>query len=432
MSEVAQAKDILEPVDPCRMTHVRVENVKGISLVEVDVNEEGLTVLGGKNDQGKSSFLDAICMALGGKSMFPPDPIREGELLAEVIVNLTGGVQLMPWPCTVRRTIEREEDGTAITTKLEIISEDGDKAPGPQGILDSIVHGLGFDPLGFIQKSPKDQANLLRDLVGLDFSELDAQRERLYHERTVIGRQHKVIDGKIKGTPIPHDVPQEPISIAELADEYRKASEYNQSIQANLRALQATRQRMEVIRMELQKLQAEFQELQKNEEKLVHQPTDEVDTTKIRDKMARAEEANRKFAEQQALLELYGQRKAKEAEGKALTKQIEAIDKAKQKMAREAQWPIEGLGFGGDGIVYNGVPFVQLSSSEQLEVAVAIAMKLNPSFPFAIVRAGSLLDDGSLAALAEIVKKYNGQAFVERVSTGDECHIVFEAGRRVK
>jgi hypothetical protein len=159
---------------------------------------------------------------------------------------------------------------------------------------------------------------------------------------------------------------------------------------------------------------------------------DRVDTRGIKDAVLKAEEINKKIEENQARLDLTVEKKRKESEARALTKEIEKIDKAKAKRIADADWPIEGLGFSRDGVAYKDTPFVQLSSSEQLNIAVAIALSMNKGFPFAIIRDGSLLDEETLAHLKQVVANHDGQVLIERVSKGSECHVIFEDGRRIK
>ncbi|NGZ99664.1 hypothetical protein G5V59_02720 [Nocardioides sp. W3-2-3] len=44
----------------------------------------------------------------------------------------------------------------------------------------------------------------------------------------------------------------------------------------------------------------------------------------------------------------------------------------------KATFPVDGLGFDDDGVTYQGVPFAQASSAEQIRVSLAMAMSLNP------------------------------------------------------
>lgn len=49
-----------------KITSLELENVKRIKAFKLEPSPNGLTIIGGKNNQGKTSVLDAIAWALGG------------------------------------------------------------------------------------------------------------------------------------------------------------------------------------------------------------------------------------------------------------------------------------------------------------------------------------------------------------------------------
>ena len=54
-----------------KINQLEIENVKRIKAVALTPAENGLTILGGRNGQGKTSVLDAIAWALGGNKLKP-------------------------------------------------------------------------------------------------------------------------------------------------------------------------------------------------------------------------------------------------------------------------------------------------------------------------------------------------------------------------
>ena len=50
-----------------KINKLEIENVKRIKAVKVEPKANGLTVIGGNNNQGKTSVLDSIAWALGGE-----------------------------------------------------------------------------------------------------------------------------------------------------------------------------------------------------------------------------------------------------------------------------------------------------------------------------------------------------------------------------
>ena len=64
-----------------KINTLEFENVKRIKALALEPSPNGLTVIGGRNNQGKTSVLDAICWALGGEKYRPSQAQREGALL---------------------------------------------------------------------------------------------------------------------------------------------------------------------------------------------------------------------------------------------------------------------------------------------------------------------------------------------------------------
>lgn len=63
---------------PVKINTLELENVKRIKAVALAPSANGLTIIGGNNGQGKTSVLDAICWAVGGKKFMPTSARRDG------------------------------------------------------------------------------------------------------------------------------------------------------------------------------------------------------------------------------------------------------------------------------------------------------------------------------------------------------------------
>ena len=69
-----------------KIVQLEIENVKRLRAVNI-APDGNMIVIGGNNAQGKSSILDSICMALGGKNEIPATPVRSGESNAKIILT---------------------------------------------------------------------------------------------------------------------------------------------------------------------------------------------------------------------------------------------------------------------------------------------------------------------------------------------------------
>lgn len=76
-----------------KINSLELENVKRIKAVKLVPSANGLTILGGKNGQGKTSVLDAIAWALGGERYKPSEPQRQGSVTPPILhIELSNGL----------------------------------------------------------------------------------------------------------------------------------------------------------------------------------------------------------------------------------------------------------------------------------------------------------------------------------------------------
>ena len=59
---------------PLTIQSLEIENTKRVKAVSLTPSKDGLTVIGGKNGNGKTSILDSIVWALGGDKHRPSNP----------------------------------------------------------------------------------------------------------------------------------------------------------------------------------------------------------------------------------------------------------------------------------------------------------------------------------------------------------------------
>jgi len=390
-----------------RIVSLRAENVKRLRAVEIEP-DGSLVVIGGRNEQGKSSVLDSIQMALGGEKAIPPRPIREGESKAVIVAKLDD--------LTVKRTF------TPKGSYLSVENADGSKPKSPQAILDALVGRLSFDPLEFSRMDRAKQAEVLRKLVGLDFSQIDAKREAAYTERTLANRELKAAEARLKAAPSYEGVGAE-VSVSELLAEVGKVQANNQrASELNRRAAEAAaalRKAEEVLAAA--KSAAEASARAARDAKV-------IDDAPLKAQIAAAEDTNSKARANAARAKLAAEVKALGQKAEKLDKAVAACDSEKAAQIAAAKMPLPGLAVTGEGVTLKGLPWEQASSAEQLKASVAIGLALNPKLKVLLIRDGSLLDDGSMKALAEIAEKAKAQVWVERVGDKDASAVIIEDG----
>ena len=63
-----------------KINKLEIENVKRVKAVKLEPSQTGLTIVGGNNNQGKTSVLDSIAWALGGAAYKPSKAERDGSV----------------------------------------------------------------------------------------------------------------------------------------------------------------------------------------------------------------------------------------------------------------------------------------------------------------------------------------------------------------
>lgn len=404
-----------------RIVRLSASNFKRLYAVAAEL-KDGVVKVTGRNSQGKSSVLDAIQAALGGKKASPEKPIRSGADQAEVIIETEEFNVVKKW--------------TARGETLIVEAKNGARFPSPQAFLDKLgTAGLGFDPLAFSRMAAKEQASLLRRLVGLDTSELDGKRARLYDERTRLNAEHKTLEANWKSIPMPDppcgEVGTE-ISIESLIVEREGAfatKTLNDSKRSHLAMLTRRHELAETRLKQAEQDLAEAAEAKAEAERVAADLVD-PDVTVISAKIDEAKEHNatvqlrRRLAERHELAKTQkaeGEKRvaAKKSEADGVTTKIAEIDAQKQRLLAEAKFPIPGMSVEGDQVLINGVPFSQASSSEQIRVGLAMGAALNPKLRVILVRDGSLLDQESLRIVEEWANSNSVQVFMECVTDGE-------------
>lgn len=403
-------------------------NIKNITAAEISP-DGNIVTLTGRNGAGKSAIIDSIFTALTGAKL--KDPIRHGEDRAEVVVDMGELVVKKVW--------------TASGERIEVKPLN----PGetPQAKLNRLIGAISFDPLSFKDMNGRDQVELLKQLVGLDFSELDSAKEKAYEDRKVLNLKIKESLAVLKTADAPHpDTPDDEISFKEslnrLNDLRRKQKEHAayidrcgeladavedltaevSSLDAQIAELQGLRVQREAARVAAKESMDKYTETGKVEAI----PADiismaEADLTALEWKNAEIRAAKRY---RQAIKD--GERLRKEAD--AITEHLKRIDQDKQTLTAATPMPIAGLSLTDEGISYHGILFDRLSTGQQIRVSTAICMALNPMLKVIFIREGSLLDSAGLEEIASLAAEHDYQVWIERCDESGEAGIFIESG----
>ena len=416
------------PTDEPR--HIKTVEVHAFKRVEqITLEPDMFQLIGGNNANGKTSLLDAIWVALGGGAATRDlsRPIKDGHDTACITLDL-GDLKV-------------ERKFTAAGTTLTVTDGDGKKVGSPQTVLDRLIGRLGFDPGAFLNMSDKDQRAAILTLVDLpfDLDELEAERRQVFESRTIIGRDVARTKGAFEIADNPGDGPTDETSSADLVAELSaahaanaEADEWHQTTAAMQDAADKTVGDIASLEQRIADLQAEVEAMRERHAQqvtLLHERRDwgtpeRVDIAPIEAALADLEATNR---DARLRRERAGLRQAwadAQADFAAKTAELETIDRRKTSALAAATMPVDGLTIGETGLLYRGVPFAQASAAERIRVAFAVGCAANPNIRVACIRDGSLLDDDSLADVAELAAETEFQVFIERVGTGGGVTVV--------
>ena len=412
------------------MNIVRLEAENFKRLKAVSITPKGAIVpISGKNAQGKSSVLDAIWAALGGATHIQSAPIRHDQTKARIRLDLGEII--------VTRSFTK--NGTTLTVE----NAEGLAYKSPQKMLDDLVGALAFDPLEFTRMKPRQQYDVLKGLahIDLDLEKLEAENQRDYAARTAINKEAKSLRAQIENYTIPEDPGEIPdagnlLGLIEGLRE-RKAriiSDNSDRIRME-QSIASARTRFAELRQQLVNLKADIEKMEQQLEELpATEPTEDLDgeidalEEQIQGISALTEKRAVCASAKARLADLEIQAEAKEAESQRLTEAMEARTKAKEAAISKATMPIPNLGFGDGLVLFQGVPFEQASSAEQLRVSTAIAMAANPKLKVVRITDGSLLDSDSLAMLHTMAEENGYQVWLEVVSNTADIGVVIQDG----
>ena len=413
-----------------RILRLIVKNIKGIKDLDLDPGDNSIVVIGGANGQGKSTVLDSIIYGLAGKKAMPPKPIRDGEDKAEIIMELNDII-------ITRKLTEQKET-------LTVESKDGSvRYASPQAMLGKLYGPIAFDPLDFARMSGtaagrKEQAKLVMEMAGLDFTEIDARRLKVFESRMGVNRDLKTARAKLEGKVRTENVPTAEVSVTDIADELKTARAHNDERRRAASFVSAAQEQSEksdatVIELEQLLLKAKQNKGNCNKafdaaHKAFLELAPAIDEDPISKRLEDSDGINKKIRENKTIDILGAEVVDFQRDSNKLTKELDTIDAAKVGMITAAKLPVDGLGFDDDGLTFNGLPFSQACASEQLKLSVKMGMSMNPELRVMLIDQGSELDLDNLALLADMALEAEAQVWLTRVSQGEECMVIMEDG----
>lgn len=408
-----------------KIDSLELENVKRVKAVALRPAPDGLTVIGGRNGQGKTSVLDAIAWALGGARYRPTNAKRDGAASEPRLkVVLDNGI-----------VVERRGK----TGALRVTDPEGRKAG--QQLLDSFLSQFALDLPRFMAMSDQDKARALLDVAGIgqELVRLEQEEKSLYGQRTGVGQARDRKRGAAAEMPFYPEAPAEPVSAAELIREQQGILARNGENQR--KRMDADRLAAEYERAceDLARLKAEYEAAQEKKlnlemdaaaAKVSAEHLHDESTAEIEAALADIDATNQKVRTNAARKAAEAEAEDLDAQYREMTERIQAVRRKKMALLDGADLPLPGLSVEDGRVTLDGKAWDCMSGSDQLRAAAAIARRMNPECGFVLVDKLEQMDPATLAEFGEWAEGQGLQVIGTRVSDGGDgtCSIVIEDG----
>ena len=406
-----------------KITALEAENVKRIKAVALTPSPTGLTIVGGNNNQGKTSVLDALAWALGGDRFRPDAAQRDGAVApAHLKVKLSNGV-----------LVERKGKNASLT-----VTDPTGRRSGQQ-LLNAFVEPLALDLPRFMDATDKEKADILLRIIGIgaELHTRDMEIKALYDKRTFTGQlaqQKKHFAEELISYP---EAPDEPVSASDLirqqqdilarnGENQRKRSQLAQLtdlLERQKKVVADLEFQLSTEKQRLTTMQADVKIAQTAAADLQDESTAELEAS-IRD----IEDTNRKVRANLEKSRAEDEAVQYDSEYKRLTEQIAQKRADRMALLNGADLPLRGLSVEDGALTYKGKHWRDMSGSDQLRVAAAIVRRLNPDCGFVLLDKLEQMDMTTLQEFSAWLEAEGLQAIATRVSTGSECQIIIEDG----
>ena len=406
-----------------KINQLEIENVKRIKAVKIEPSASGLTIIGGDNNQGKTSVLDAIAWALGGDRYRPSQPVRNGSVIPPNLhIVMDNGL-----------VVERKGKNS----DLKVTDPSGKK--GGQQLLNEFVSQMALDLPKFMEASGREKAQTLLQIIGVgdQLSQLEREEKERYNERLYVGRTADQKEKFAKEQPYYPDAPKELVSPSELIRQQQELLARNGENQRKRdRALELHAERNRLAE-KVNRLKEELEQYQKqliqadHDMQIAYKSAEELrdeSTAELENSIANIEEINRKVRANLDKDKAEEDAREYRRRYEELTKQIMETRKKKTDLLLHADLPLPELAIEDGELIYKGQKWDNMSGSDRLKVSTAIVRKLNPKCGFVLLDKLEQMDLKTLQEFGTWLEQEGLQAIATRVSTGDECSIVIEDG----
>ena len=421
-----------------RILKAVIKNFKNIDYREIIIEGRSI-VVAGKNEAGKSSFIQALASPFNSKYV-PIEPIKEGEEKGELHITIGGN-------------LEGEEIKYKISTfftpgnkrgRLAIFNSDGEQIKGSERtVLDTIIGDISFDIMEFVEigtsstgqiskSGVKKQIEMIKNLLPVDvlkqLDELDVEKSRIYDERTDINRDVKLMKGQIEKNGFTQEeieMYSEEKSVADITEKIRKAEKFNESYDKAQHFDECFNEDLHALHLDLNEIQAKIDamnEKKKQVDAFFDKNPQKKDVKSLEEQLENLSAFNTKVAQVKILDDQQAELKEKEAKSENITNRLKAIDEEKKLIFSNAKMPVKGLAFDEESVTYKGLPLSEgnIPTSTLIGIGAKIGMAMNPNLRLLVIKRGESLDEERMETVLKICEKQGFQLLIEKVDSSKE------------
>ncbi len=414
-----------------KIWELKSENFKKLN-VSLALKGKSVTVTG-KNESGKSSFIDAIFKTLTGEKI-KGSPVQLGKTSAKnkVLIRKDNGDTI-----SVEKTFQ---DGkTSLVVKLN----GSQTQKSPQNFLDETLGEISFDPLIFVNKTPLEQKRFLMSLLNINLDEFEEKKRVVLDELQKVNNDLTKVSGELESLPL-MDKEYKFIDSADVVKENERINGLknevvvidNKILRANEKIVDYEKTNQE-FEKQIKEIQGKIHmnsksikdgkmyliQLEKDSKKIIIPESSSLET-----QIKEINTNNEYFRNQQ-------ERIAKQREFETIETlkvdtlgKIRRIEKERNKKIAEIKMPIDKLEFFDDGLMFNGLPLTEdnVSTSRIIEIGIRISIAMNPKLRIMQIKDGSLLDSDMMKLIQGICKENDYQLFIEKVSEDKELGFIID------
>ena len=405
-----------------QISEVEIKNIKGIESLSFKAG--AVTVLSGSNGAGKSSVIDAIGAIFDGGH--DPALLRNGTEQGEVKITLDDG-------STIRKRV------TPTKSDLEVRNPQGGIVKRPAEYVKTLAQSFAFDPIGLVSAPKKDRAKWLLEAMPIEFTasevakaierpqvssmtldELSALRAGFYTDRTNVNRDLEravAVITDLRATLPAGDGSDQSEALAAAQGELHS---YRAQLEEGKRTLDAQREQQ---RAEAKATyEARLNEIEQDYSHALEigmretQAAIEAATVRVTELQSAVEGQKKAAATRGAIEQRQKEHKALGAQSLELDRKIKGIDDLKKRKLSDL--PIEGVDVRDGDVFVGGVPWDQVNTARQYEVAIQLGAMKAGELALMVVDRAEAFDEEKWDLFQGAVKSSGLQVIAARVTEG--------------